>query len=369
MLRSPFFAVALLAPLALLTACNGAGGGAPEPSGSSGEAPPVTNLADSMASHDPAPGQPPAPDATDDQPRPLMRVQVILERLGFAPGVIDGKPGLSTRNALVGYQQARGLPQSGEVDEATQASLAPYAMIAATRLVTIPADFAAGPFAPLPRDPTAQARRPALGYASLDEKLAERFHTTPDVLHELNGGPAPFSAGQRIRVPNVGADAIDPTQVTDPVWTATLASLGVGTGAPVATRIEVSRGKGTLRAFDADARLIGVFTVTTGSEHDPLPLGTWKITAIDHNPKFHYNPALFWDVSDAKPQALLPPGPNSPVGVVWIDLSKPHYGIHGTPEPQTIGRTESHGCVRLTNWDAARLSTMVTTRTRVDFVA
>jgi lipoprotein-anchoring transpeptidase ErfK/SrfK len=96
-----------------------------------------------------------------------------------------------------------------------------------------------------------------------------------------------------------------------------------------------------------------------GSKHDPLPIGRWKIKGVSYNPVFHYNPELFWDVSDSKKAALLPPGPNGPVGIVWIDLSKPHYGIHGTPEPETIGRAESHGCIRLTNWDAARLAQMV----------
>ncbi|MEO0033917.1 MAG: hypothetical protein RIS94_3675 [Pseudomonadota bacterium] len=355
--------------LALLAACHATGSGeTAAPAASETSAAPAS-LADAMASHDPAPGQPPSPDETDDQPRPLMHLQVVLERLGFAPGVIDNTLGLSTRNALRGYQEAKGLPPSGAADDATMASLAPYAMIAATRLVTIPATFAAGPFAPLPKNPSDQAKLPALGYASLDEKLAERFHTTPEALHALNPAVQAFTAGQKIRVPNVGADAIDPTLVTDKNWAATLAALGVGTGSPAATRIVVSRSAGTLRAFDEQGKLVALFTVTTGSEHDPLPLGTWKILGIDHNPKFHYNPALFWDVSDAKPQALLPAGPNNPVGVVWIDLSKPHYGIHGTPEPQTIGRTESHGCVRLTNWDAARLSTMVSTSTQVEFVA
>jgi lipoprotein-anchoring transpeptidase ErfK/SrfK len=104
-----------------------------------------------------------------------------------------------------------------------------------------------------------------------------------------------------------------------------------------------------------------------GSEHDPLPLGQWKILVVDRNPKFHFNPDLFWDARPGDKAAMLPPGPNGPVGVVWIDLSKPHYGIHGTPAPETIGRAESHGCVRLTNWDAARLAQMVHPGTEVLF--
>ncbi|MCW1383371.1 L,D-transpeptidase family protein [Novosphingobium sp. KCTC 2891] len=348
--------------------------------------------ADSMASHDPGPGEAPDSATADDKPRPMMKVQVVLERLGFAPGIVDGKMGLSTRNALLAFQEVNAVPVTGELDEQTLTVLSRWSQIGATRVVTIPADFAAGPFAPLPKDPVEQAKLPALGYASLDEKLAERFHTTVATLKELNpqiaapqGAASPvagaastpvptptgpvFAAGQKIRVPNVGADAIDGTANADPAWLRTLVSLGVGNDQPTADRIVVSKGKGTLRAYDTAGKLIAVFTVTTGSSHDPLPLGKWKINAVDHNPKFHYNPELFWDVSDAKPKALLPPGPNGPVGVVWIDLSKEHYGIHGTPEPETIGRTQSHGCVRLTNWDAARLAQMVSKETKVEFVS
>jgi lipoprotein-anchoring transpeptidase ErfK/SrfK len=170
-------------------------------------------------------------------------------------------------------------------------------------------------------------------------------------------------------VPNVGADQLDPGKVKDdPAWQATLASLGVGTDQPVVDHIVVSKSSGTLKAFGANDRLVAVYTATMGSEHDPLPLGEWKVLGISRNPKFHYNPALFWDAKPGDKKEMLPPGPNGPVGVVWIDLSKEHYGIHGTPSPETIGRTESHGCVRLTNWDAARLAMMVHPGTRVSFV-
>jgi len=108
--------------------------------------------------------------------------------------------------------------------------------------------------------------------------------------------------------------------------------------------------------------------VTSGSEHDPLPIGPWTITAVARNPRFNYNPDLFWDADPAHAKAKIPPGPNSPVGAVWIDISKPHYGIHGTPEPSAVGHTASHGCVRLTNWDALRLAAMVGKGTPVEFV-
>ncbi|MEO6718347.1 MAG: L,D-transpeptidase family protein [Novosphingobium sp.] len=342
-----------------------------------------------MAAHDLAQGQALPPEMVDNVPRPLMQAQVVLDRLGFTPGVVDGKPGLSTRNALLGFQEANGLPLSGELDAATQQALARWSNIPATRVVTIPADFAAGPFVALPKDAAQQAKLPALGYESLDEKLAERFHTTVATLQMLNdvlplasapaGSPsnasaAPtsgssFQADRKIRVPNVGADQIDAGSVSDPTWLPTLQTLGIGSQQAKAASIVVSKSKGTLKVYDSGDKLIGLYTATMGSEHDPLPLGNWKINGVSHNPKFHYNPKLFWDVSDSSSKQLLPPGPNGPVGVVWIDLNKPHYGIHGTPNPETIGRAQSHGCVRLTNWDAARLAQMVSPGTKVRFEA
>lgn len=385
---SPVFAPVLVlaaVPVFLLGACNRSP--APQPAASQAAAP----AAEPFAAHDETADA----SAPDSDPRPLMQAQVVLDRLGFTPGVVDGKMGQSTRNALAGFQEANGLTQSGEFDEATRQKLAQWNRIPATRVVTIPESFAAGPFHPLPKEPADQANLPALGYASLDEKLAERFHTTPETLALLNprgvpagqGVPAPapaasapagtpvppppmFRAGQQVRVPNIGGDRIDPAAIdADPDWIATLAMLGVGTGQPKVERIVVSKSRGVLKAYDAADKLVAVYTATMGSEHDPLPLGTWKINGVSRNPKFHYNPALFWDAQPGDKKATLPPGPNGPVGVVWIDLSKPHYGIHGTPKPETIGRAESHGCVRLTNWDAARLSLMVHAGTQVLFEA
>lgn len=312
-----------------------------------------------------------------------MQGQVALERFGFAPGIIDGKLGLSTRNALEGFQSASDLPVTGTFDPDTIKALAPWSNIAATRVVTIPETFARGPFAPLPKEAAEQAKLSAMGYASLEEKLAERFHTTPEVLRMLNPAanppevasqatgaePAVYRAGQRLRVPNVGADAMDGAAVENKEWAETLGSLGVGINQPNAARIVVSKAAGTLKVFDQADKLVAVFTVTTGSAKDPLPLGNWTIKGKSYNPEFSYDASLFWDVPDSKGEHLLPPGPNGPVGVVWIDLSKEHYGIHGTPEPQTIGRAQSHGCVRLTNWDAARLAQMVSGSTKVTFTS
>lgn len=339
---------------------------------------------DSMAARDPASGQAADVGAPDSEPRPVMQAQVVLDRLGFSSGVIDGKASGSFANALTAFQEARGLAVTGKVDAATTQALAPWSNIPATRVVTIPQAWGKLAFAALPETAAAQAKLTQLGYESMAEKLAERFHTTPEVLAALNPGGQPagaaaaspaaspsaqpaFAAGQTIRVPNIGADAIDPAKVKKPDWLETLRSLGVGTTQPEVARIVVDESEGWLRSYDAADKLVAAFTVTTGSEHDPLPIGDWKIKGVATNPPYVYNPKLFWDVDDSKAKQHLPPGPNGPVGVVWIDLSKEHYGIHGTPEPALIGRTESHGCVRLTNWDAARLSLMVSGRTAVEF--
>jgi lipoprotein-anchoring transpeptidase ErfK/SrfK len=390
-------------PLVLLAACNSGTGGAQQAPSETPSQPVAETSADPLAAHDPAAGASASAEIADPVARPVMQAQVVLDRLGFTPGVVDGKDGLSTRNAVSGFQEANGLTVTGKLDQPTLAALKGWSNIPATRVVTIPA---AGPYSAIPKDPQEQAKLPALGYASLDEALAERFHTTIAVLKELNpggrpagiantesavaadasapatseprdagsasqpGAPVPvFRAGQQIRVPNVGGDAIDPAAVSDAQWRATLASLGVGSSQPNAARLVVSKAKGTMKVYDAADKLVAVYTATMGSQHDPLPLGDWKINGTAYNPPFHYNPDLFWDASAKAEKAKLPPGPNGPVGVVWIDLSKPHYGIHGTPNPETIGRAESHGCVRLTNWDAARLAQMVSPKTKVKFEA
>ena len=124
--------------------------------------------------------------------------------------------------------------------------------------------------------------------------------------------------------------------------------------------IRVSKSHRAVEAVSENGVVMARYPATIGSAHDPLPLGNWKINGVSWNPPYHYNPELFWDAETSDKKAKIPAGPNNPVGVVWIDLSKPHYGIHGTPEPSTIGKTTSHGCIRLTNWDASELAKVVT---------
>ena len=332
---------------------------------------------DPLASNDdPATALPP-----EDRPRPLMQAQVVLDRLGFTPGVVDGKMGMSTVNAIKGFQEANGMEITGDLDEPTVQALAQWNRIPATRVVTIPPEFANDEFVAIPKEREDQARLKSMAYGSLGEKIAERFHTTEEVLAELNpqlAGAAPaapggvatgnetqptpaiaYKAGMQLRVPNVGADRFDPSGVKDAKWADTLRLLGVGTEQPKAAKIEVDKSDQVLRVLDEEGKLLAQFTATMGSSQFPLPLGTWKILSVGYNPPWQYDPALLATADKSDPKLQIPPGPNSPIGVVWIDLSKEHYGIHGTDEPSRIGRAESNGCIRLTNWDAARLAQMV----------
>ena len=291
---------------------------------------------------------------------PVLRTQVILDHLGFSSGVIDGKEGASYASALRGFQAAHNLDETGKLDAATAQALQQWRQIPATRLIIIPAAFAKGPFVPaFPKDAAEQARLPALGYRNLTEALAERFHTTPETLVALNSPSTLVGAGRPFRVPNI--PDIDRTTLGEDArgWNGTLERLGVAPTQPKAAKVVVDKSEGVLKVYDDGDKLVAQFPATMGSSRDPLPIGKWKIQGVSRNPDFHYNPKLFWDVSDSKDAVLMQPGPNSPVGVVWVDINKPHYGIHGTSEPHTIGRAESHGCVRLTNWDAARLAQMV----------
>jgi lipoprotein-anchoring transpeptidase ErfK/SrfK len=290
--------------------------------------------------------------------RNVLHVQVVLDHLGFSPGILDGRSGQSLAAALRGFQEARGLAVTGEIDQPTIDMLNQHRGWTATKTLRVSAAILQGPFAPTPKSPTEQSKLPALGYASPEEKLAEKFHTTPAVLAELNPG-VQLAPGARLVFPNALPTSRAYPADIKPEWRATLNDLNVTADVPKADHIVVDESDGVLRVFDAANALVAQFSATMGSEHDPLPIGAWKIVSIDTNPKFRYNPDLFWDAKPSDRQVMLPPGPNGPVGVVWLGLDKPHYGIHGTPEPQLIGRTESHGCIRLTNWDAARLALMV----------
>ncbi|MES1242059.1 MAG: L,D-transpeptidase [Acidobacteriota bacterium] len=274
-----------------------------------------------------------------------LDIQVQLDRAGFSPGIIDGKPGMNTKKALSAFQEAHDLPVTGNLDAETWESLAAAGSGPTLTEYEITPEDANGPFvAQIPEDMVEKAKLPALGYTSILEMLGERFHATPDFLKQLNPQTR-FAAGERIRVPNArGPVAAESGDV----------------------RVVVSKSNGTL-TVDRGGDVLFFAPVTSGSEHDPLPIGDWKVNGVAKNPSFNYNPDLFWDADPGHTKAKIPAGPNNPVGVVWIDINKAHYGLHGTPEPRTIGRSESHGCVRLTNWDALTLAGLVKPGTPVLF--
>lgn len=298
-----------------------------------------------------------------------FHAQVLLDVLGFSPGVIDGREGMSLTNAVKGFQEARGLKVTGKLDNATRAELLKNNR-ASTIMVTLTPDQVGGPFVyPFPKKAEAQAELEFSGYRNMLEQVAEEFHTTPATIVALNGPDKLIGPGQTLRLPNVVPAQRDYATHGDKDAGKWMTLLNVGAGDIRGDHIVVDKSTGLLKVMDAEERLVAQFPVTTGSSHDPLPLGNWKVTTYDFLPPFHYQPDLFWDVADTKEEHKLPPGPNGMVGLAWLDLTKDHYGIHGTPEPQTIGRSQSHGCLRLTNWDVLRLSQIMKPGFKAEFVA
>jgi len=300
----------------------------------------------------------------------VFHAQVLLGAAGFSTGVIDGKSGMSFKAAVRGFQQSRGLPASGKLDGATRRALLEQNRPSTIRVKLTGTDISGDYVYPYPRKPEGQSKLKFASYRNMLEEVAERYHTTPDTIVALNGPTALIGVGHTLRLPNVipTSTGYQGSPLKDE-YRAWFVKLNVEANVPQGSHIIVDKSEGQLKVMDDSDRLLAQFPVTTGSQHDPLPLGTWKIPTFSFLPPFHYQPDLFWDVDDSKDEKMLPPGPNGLVGVAWLDLSKEHYGIHGTPEPQTIGRTESHGCIRMTNWDVLRLSRMVKPGVRAVFQA
>ena len=297
-------------------------------------APALTPELVNAAGRDPAAAAP-ASGAKPDTATTL-RAQILLDRAHFSSGEIDGAAGSNMRMALAGFQRSRALQPSGMLDAPTWAALNADTAPALVTYTLTDADVA-GPFLAIPEDMADKAKLPALGYASAPEGLGEKFHVSTTLIQRLNPGKDLGKAGEQIVVPNVLG--------TEPL--------------PKAGKIIVDRSDKTLALLDTAGKVIAQYPSSSGTDKDPLPIGTWKVNGVSKNPKFHYNPKLFWDAEPGEKKATIPPGPNNPVGLAWIDLSKDHYGIHGTPVPGSIGKTQSHGCIRLTNWDVMAVTESV----------
>ena len=280
-----------------------------------------------------------------------VQLEILLDRAGFSPGIIDGTWGKNATKAMNWFRVANGMDSvRGSIDQATYEKLVSAGQ--ASPVITsyqVTADDIKGPFVKIPDNVYQKAKLNCLCYSSAAEALAEKFHTSEQMLKQLNPGMdlQSVTAGASLHVPNVAESS-----------TATSSSIA---------KLIISKTGFWTHGVDSSGNVVAHFPSTLGAGYDPSPTGDFHVTGIAHDPAFNYQPALMAEIPDTRPTAKLKPGPNSPVGVVWIALSKPHYGIHGTSAPETIGYANSHGCVRLTNWDAQRLSSMVKTGMPVQF--
>ncbi len=284
--------------------------------------------------------RPTTKDMSEPDPA-VIRLQILLDRAGSSPGVIDGHYGENVHKSVAGFEAMQGLPVDGKLDAEVirrlpkdGPAILPY---------VISKDDAEGLVESIPKDYARQATMKRLGYTSIAEKLAERFHMDIDLLKAMNPGST-FAVEATVLVAMPG-DA--------------------RTGS--AKRIEVQRHSGKVLAFAKDGSLLSAYPATIGSEESPSPSGKHRVKGVARMPPYIYNPKVNFQQGKNTKVLKLPGGPNNPVGTVWIDLTEPTYGIHGTPEPSLIDKTGSHGCVRLTNWDAEELAAMVKPGVVVEF--
>jgi lipoprotein-anchoring transpeptidase ErfK/SrfK len=304
-----------------------------------------------------------APNGPNDKdPSLIAKAEVLLDRAHFSPAEIDGLDGDNFRGAIRAFQEVNGLAVTGKLDPDTWNALAGKDTAPALTTHTITDEDIAGPFTKaIPANLVEMARLPGLSYTRLVSELAEKSHMGPNLLRELNPHADFERAGTAIFVADVTEMKLRPGRSTIE------AVPPIKNTGPVAATIVVDKPGRNVRAYDRDGKLLAFYPATIGSEEKPAPSGVFKVRSVDWNPQYHYDPKFAWKGVNTNKKFTVQSGPNNPVGVVWIDLTAPSYGIHGTPAPEDISKTQSHGCIRLTNWDAVDLGTMARPGTSVRF--
>jgi lipoprotein-anchoring transpeptidase ErfK/SrfK len=291
----------------------------------------------------------------------ILRAQVLLDRLRFSPGSIDGKTGENFTKALDAYARANGLAPTGRLAPDMWGKLIGTYDGPVLVSYTITQGDLEGPFLKkVPKDFEDMAELDALGYTSPKEELAERFHMAPALLEALNPGSEFDKAAETIIVAAVRPEP-------DRAAISNRNAVPAKGGKARVVRIEIDKTARTLTAYDAEDKLVAFYPASIGSDEKPAPSGRFEIRAIARDPTYTYNPEYKFKGVKAKEKLTIPAGPNNPVGVVWLDLSADSYGIHGTPEPERVSKTSSHGCIRLTNWDVKDLASLVGKGTAVVF--
>lgn len=276
----------------------------------------------------------------------LIKAQLLLDRAHFSPGEIDGKFGDNFKKALIAFAAAQGLNSRGELTDQMWQKLTATSSEPVLTKYTISNDDVRGPFVnSIPTKLEQMKDLPVLAYTSAREKIAEKFHMSQGLLSALNSKQKFETANETIVVANVVQNDASKR----------------------AARVEVDKSAQVLKVFGRDQQLLAVYPVTVGSTEKPAPSGRLKVTGISKNPTYRYNPKYAFKGVRATKPFTIKPGPNNPVGLVWIGLSGEGYGIHGTPDPSKVSKTASHGCIRLTNWDALRVASAVAKGTPVDF--
>jgi lipoprotein-anchoring transpeptidase ErfK/SrfK len=275
----------------------------------------------------------------------LVKLQILLDRAHASPGEIDASRGENTRKAVAAYREMRGLGRGEQIDAKLWRALVGGDQQPALTTYTITEKDTAGPFLDkVPDDYREKASLKRLSYTSAQELLAEKFHMSEKLLRQLNPNARFEEAGAEITVANVQREEL-PRKVS---------------------RVEVDAVRQRVIAYDKSDAVVAVYPATVGSAERPSPSGDLKVTGVSENPTYHYDPSLNLRGVNVQEPLDLPPGPNNPVGLVWIALSAKGYGIHGTPDPGAVSKRTSHGCVRVTNWDALELARHVNKGTPVN---